>query len=368
MKLSKSLITRLLFLLILAILMVVMACNYTCEHLEKDNNCLCLSCGQPEHLWDENHFGFCTKCRIFCSHSIKDKNCVCKDCGHICHIWVKHNSKDTFQCSSCKTELDSTSVAYELLALEEKYWNNFEQHCLKNPNYQFFFYPISSVLCTFALTDDLLADDFIEKHKLREVIPEAQINALNSIKMVNIHLSRDEYTQDVCDLLKEISSKDASVKNLFVEMYSNGYESYVPKIEAVDKNATKISYTEIKPLIEVQQAPSFIIKSTQDYNQYIDYLCDNVSWFMEESFNRLLGLYDDAFFQENALVITRQVVRSSGSIKLTTNNLYISGNKLYVVIRTDHPGGGTCDMQYKTFTYIVPQSEIANATEVVVLD
>ena len=151
-------------------------------------------------------------------------------------------------------------------------------------------------------------------------------------------------------------------------MYSNGYESYVPKIEAVDKNATKISYTEIKPLIETQQAPSFIIKSTQDYNQYIDYLRENVRWFTEESLNRLVGLYDDAFFQENALVITRQVVRSSGSIKLTTNNLYTSGNKLYVVIRTDHPGGGTFDMQYKTFTYIVPQSEIANATEVVVLD
>ena len=368
MKLSKSLITLLLFLLILAILMMVTACNYTCEHLEKDNNCLCLSCGQPEHSWDENHFGFCTKCRIFCSHSIKDKNCVCKDCGYIHHTWVKHNSKDTFQCSSCKTELDSTPVAYELLALEEKYWNNFEQQCLENPNYQFFFNPISSVLCTFSLTDDNLADDFIEKHKLHEVIPKAQISALNAIKMVNIRLSRNEYTQDVCDLLKKISNQDASVKNLFVEMNSNWQQSYVPKIEAVDKNATKISYTEIKPLIETQQAPSFIIKSTQDYNQYIDYLRENDKWFMEEALNKLVGLYDDAFFQENTLVITRQVVRSSGSIKLTTNNLYISGNKIYVVIQTDEPGMGTCDMQYKTFTYIVPQSEIANATEVVVLD
>ena len=368
MKLSKSLVTLLLFLLILAILMVVMACNYTCEHLEKDNNCLCLSCGQPEHSWDENHFGFCTKCQIFCSHSIKDKNCVCKDCCYIHHTWVKHNSKDTLQCSSCKTELDGTPVAYELLALEEKYWNNFEQQCLDNPNYQFFFNPISSVLCTFSLTDDVLADDFIEKHKLHEVIPKAQISALNAIKMVNIRLSRDEYTQDVCDLLKKISNQDASVKNLFVEMYSNWQQSYVPKIEAVDKNATKISYTEIKPLIETQQAPSFIIKSTQHYNQYIDYLRENDKWFMEEALNKLVGLYDDAFFQENALVVTRQVVRGSGSIKLTTNNLYISGNKLYIVIQTDEPGMGTCDMQYKTFTYIVPQSEIANATEVVVLD
>ena len=45
-------------------------------------------------------------------------------------------------------------------------------------------------------------------------------------------------------------------------------------------------------------------------------------------------LYDELFFEENALIISKEVVRSSGSIKLSVDNVYKSDNKIYIVIRT----------------------------------
>ena len=38
-------------------------------------------------------------------------------------------------------------------------------------------------------------------------------------------------------------------------------------------------------------------------------------------------------FEENALIISKEVVRSSGSIKLSVDNVYKSDNKIYIVIK-----------------------------------
>ena len=62
------------------------------------------------------------------------------------------------------------------------------------------------------------------------------------------------------------------------------------------------------------------------------------------------------------------VTRGSGSIKLTVNNLYISENKVYVVIRTDVPSMGTCDMQYAFFGFVVDKDDVAGVNEVVTLE
>ena len=80
-------------------------------------------------------------------------------------------------------------------------------------------------------------------------------------------------------------------------------------------------------------------------------------------------LYDNAFFAENALIVTRIITRGSGSIKLSFNNVYTSGDKAYVVVKTVEPGGfGTTDMKYQSFSISVKQSDIANVKEVITLD
>ena len=67
-------------------------------------------------------------------------------------------------------------------------------------------------------------------------------------------------------------------------------------------------------------------------------------------------------------MLTRMVVRGSGSIKLTVNGLYISENKVYVVIKTDIPVMGTDDMQYAFFAFVVDKDDVVGVNELVTLE
>ena len=79
-------------------------------------------------------------------------------------------------------------------------------------------------------------------------------------------------------------------------------------------------------------------------------------------------LYDEEFFENNALILTDTITRGSGSIGLTVNNVYISNNKIYVVIKTNVPTIGTDDMQDKSFTIKIAKADIENVTEVITLE
>ena len=76
----------------------------------------------------------------------------------------------------------------------------------------------------------------------------------------------------------------------------------------------------------------------------------------------------DSFFEENALIITKMITRGSGSIKLTVNNLYVSDDTVYIVIRTDEPTMGTGDMQYAFFGFAVAKNDVVNVDKVVTLE
>ena len=67
------------------------------------------------------------------------------------------------------------------------------------------------------------------------------------------------------------------------------------------------------------------------------------------------------------MIISSLITRGSGSIKLTLDNLYISKDKVYIVIRTDEPEMGTADIKEATFSFIVKQSDILNVNEVITL-
>ena len=78
-------------------------------------------------------------------------------------------------------------------------------------------------------------------------------------------------------------------------------------------------------------------------------------------------LHNRIFFEENALIVSSVITRGSGSIKLTLDNLYISKDKVYIVIRTDEPEMGTCDIKEATFSFVVKQSDVVNVNEVITL-
>ena len=89
---------------------------------------------------------------------------------------------------------------------------------------------------------------------------------------------------------------------------------------------------------------------------------------MENVMREKRDLYDETFFEENALIVSSLITRGSGSIRLTLDNLYISDDKVYIVVRTDEPGMGTADIKEVTFSFVVKQSDVANVNEVITLE
>jgi hypothetical protein len=78
--------------------------------------------------------------------------------------------------------------------------------------------------------------------------------------------------------------------------------------------------------------------------------------------------YDEAFFENNALILSKTITRPSGLIKLSLGNIYVSENKLYIVVRTDVPMVFTNDMQYTTLGFVVDKNTVANIDEVITLE
>ena len=106
-----------------------------------------------------------------------------------------------------------------------------------------------------------------------------------------------------------------------------------------------------------------------EYDAYFDKLLEIVEYdYEKDRITAAKDLYDDSFFEQNALIITKMITRSSGSIKLTVNNLYVSDNIIYVVIRTDVPTMGTCDMKEAFFGFAVAKSDVVNVDKVVTLE
>ena len=155
-------------------------------------------------------------------------------------------------------------------------------------------------------------------------------------------------------------------------MESNLVKSYMPKIEYYTNNAAILDYEIIdEPLHSDEE---FIVKTKKEYDNYLDYLLE--IWTQtgsgypctKDTIDQKKDLYDDAFFEENALIITKTIYRGSGSIKLTVNNLYVFENKVYVVVRTDVPNQGTANEQYTHFAFKVSKKDVVNVNEVITLE
>ena len=143
----------------------------------------------------------------------------------------------------------------------------------------------------------------------------------------------------------------------------------MPNISYYCDNASKLEYNEINSLLNLENSRDFIIKSKEEYDAYIDDLLEiNEYDYLTEIIHNQRNLYDDAFFSDNAIIITKVLVRGSGSISLTIDNVYLSDGKIYVVVKTNVPSIGDAVMQYKNFALIVKKSEVLNINEVITLE
>ena len=267
------------------------------------------------------------------------------------------------------TEVEAIDLAQIVLDYEQSLRDDLAKLRAEHPEYNYYYHSVNEVHCTLILNREASADAIVTKYDMNNLFASAEISALNAIKMVSINFERNEFTEDMHQKIKQISENEVLVENLFIDMYRGWYQSYMPKIEYYTDDAKELSYTATSQIISVFDSKDVILKSKDEYDAYLEELLETAEYdYEKERITAARDLYDETFFDENALIITRMITRGSSSIKLTVNNLYVSDDKVYVVIRTDDPK--VCDdaMLHEFFGLAVKKSDVVNVNEVITLD
>lgn len=283
-------------------------------------------------------------------------------------IDVRYESIDEFV--NKMAELEASNVAKAVTDYENYLKNEIDKLHEEHPEYNYYYHPVDEVHCTYILNSNASADAIVEKYNMTNVFAKAEVSALNAIKMISIIFDRNDFTEAMHQKIKQISEEESLIENLFVDMQRDWVESYMPKIEYYTDYETVLNYEITNNILKLEKK-GFIIKSKEEYDNYLDDIWGNLIYTdtdLKETISRQKNSYNEAFFEENALIITNTITRGSGSIQLTVDNLYVSENKVYVVVRTDVPGVGTDDMQYTSFTLVVPKSEVIDVNEVITLE
>ena len=272
-----------------------------------------------------------------------------------------------------KTDDEPLDVAQFILDWEKSIEGYLDQKRKEHPDKLYFNENESDevfVVSYYILKDKNIADSVIARHDMKTLFPQAVINPLSSIKMIMIKFAMDDFTQEIYDKMEEIKNTDPLIEKLSVGVEGGFNLAYIPNIEYHCKDAAAIEYTVLSPILVSRDSTDLIFRSKEEYDRYIDRMKSsyNTDYHLELLENQR-DLYDNAFFAENALIVTRIITRGSGSIQLSVNNVYTSGDKAYVVVKTVTPGGGgTADMKYQSFSISVKQSDIANINELITLD
>lgn len=333
---------------------------------------------KSEHI-DENKDGICDVCDYQIpehKHTYQDYQ---DESGHswsyTCGCMTPPNLAQHFdanndgRCDDCGAlSIGSPDIAQIVLDYELSLVEELDQLRKKHPEYKYYYNSVDKVHCTLSLDSEASADEIVAKYDMNNLFEGAYISAINVPKMVLIIFERNEFTDDVHQKLKQISEDEALVENLFIDMYRDWYQSYMPRIEYYTSYAKELNYTETKQIINEFDGKDVILKSKDEYDAYLDKLLERAEYDeVKDRINAARNLYDEAFFEEKALIITRMVTRGSSSIKLTVNNLYVSGKKIYVVIRTDEPSISTDDETFAYFGFAIDKNDVTNINEVITL-
>lgn len=276
-------------------------------------------------------------------------------------------------CDVCeyKASINLNGIAQIVIDYENEVKAGIDRLHEENPQYNYYYNPVEEVHCMYTLEDNASADAIVEKYNMKNVFAEAKVSSWNAIEIICIYFDRDDFTEAMHQKIQQISEEESLIKELSVTMERTWVASYMPKIEYYAEDATVLN---CEGAIGMNLGDkNFIIRSKEEYDNYLNYLLeiaedDYLKEYLQERINGLRDVYDEVFFEENTLIITKMMVISSGSIRVAFNNLYISENKVYVVVRTDVPYICTDDIQEVNYAFQVSKDEVANVNEVITLE
>jgi hypothetical protein len=232
----------------------------------------------------------------------------------------------------------------------------------EKPGYNVYSCRSIRVSCSLYVQDRALIEDVIEEYDLRALFPQAEFVFYEYVDFFIMHFAREDFTELVYSQLEQISQKPL-ITQFFVRCDYDFYIRYMPDINYFAENPIALNDYEVtQPRYRGKKKESLIIKTKEESDAYLDSLK-----YSEDYVNEQKAQYDEAFFEENALIITKAIELPSSSIDLTLKNLYISGDTVYVVIETDIPSGGTDDLKICTYMITVPQRDVAGVDKAVTL-
>ena len=265
---------------------------------------------------------------------------------------------------------EAPALAQILLDYETEKQAEIDAKRAAHPKVIFFDCPVEEVVCSFSLKDTATTKAVIQRHAMEEAFGEVRIFSMEEIGRIRLTFARDAFTEEIYQKLMQIQEEDAQIDSVSFDFSSVWKQRFMPDIHSRVDGATPLAYT----LIDKNQhldanGQGYMIKTKEEYDARLDSAMENAQTEEHRAYiETLRNTYDAAFFEEYALIQTSTIVRGSGSIRVTLDNLYVAEHTVYVVIRTDEPYAGTCDMKYVSFTLCVPQSEVADVIRVITLE
>ena len=235
----------------------------------------------------------------------------------------------------------------------------------KYPHRIYYFHPISHICCMYFLEDNTTAEAIVRKHNMENVFSNAEVSAYNKTRMIFVCFDRDNFTEEVYKKLEKIKDDESAIRSFMFDMSRSIAKHFVPRIDYYTDHAVPLEHVATLGSHWHYEEDDMIFKTKAEYDAYLDDLSKYANYDYEvNKIAEWRELYNEAFFEENALILTR-IFSGSSSIGKKVDNLYVSDNTVYVVIETEIPTINTEDIVWRYFTIQVPKSEVANVDEVI---
>lgn len=223
-------------------------------------------------------------------------------------------------------------------------------------------------------------EKFAKKYALKTLFPKAEVK-VSEYSIVTLNFKRNDYTKAAHFILTTIAEKATSVYPIHPHVYADSRIKYKPDISLHAKNPTEIEYT-VKvaqkhgssdmPISDDSNITDVnrILTTKAEYDAYVDLLAASKKHGVSPEWTQSIkDKYSEEYFKTNALLVTNEITRSNLGYGLSVDNVYLSDNKIYVVIRTSNSEGAAPQaIQEKTFYLEVSKDAINGATELITLD
>ena len=226
-----------------------------------------------------------------------------------------------------------------------------------------------------------ISKNFVKKYNLKLLFPKAEIKISDS-GVVRLNFKKDDYTKAAHLILTKISESESKIyKGYHTVIADTSTIKYKPDISLHAEDPIKLEYTvNVAQNYGSSDMPTSndsnitdvnrILTTKAEYDAYIDLFAAEYDFEgYPQHLQATKDKYNEEFFETNALLVTKEITRGDGGYGLTVDNVYLSDNKIYVVIRTSHSEGIAPQMLIrKTFYIAVSKDAIKGATELITLE